>query len=464
MHVIFVHGYSVTDTITYGDMPEWLAKQTGANVQNVYLGKYISFIDTVTLDDIARAFQLAIDDALGAKVNEGFACITHSTGGPVVRLWMKLYHEKNLSACPMKHLIMLAPANHGSALAQLGKGVLGRLKSMVESIEPGVRVLDWLELGSDQSWKLNEAWLAFDTVAAGIWVFVLTGQTIDRALYDHVNSYTGEEGSDGVVRVCAANMNYQLLQLKQDGDKLVANTSRRRRRTAFGILPGLAHSGDDMGIIRSVKKKNASTHPTATWVLRCLAVTTAAEYTALCDKLDALTAKTQKDERVETVKKLFGTKKYVTSRYTMLVFRFVDDRGDVLSDYDLYVTGGPKYSPDDLPRGFFIDRQRNKRNPGRLTYYVDYDVLRRGLNKEAMEGRIGFRAIARPIENSESLAFYRPIDFRSDEDALADILHPNETLMIEICFQRCVDAKVFRVEPDLAPSRIDTKRTGRIVP
>ena len=88
------------------------------------------------IDDLPQA----IDDALGPKVNEGFACITHSTGGPVVRLWMKLYHEKNLSACPMKHLVMLAPANHGSTLAQLGKGVLGRLKSMAESIEPGVRV------------------------------------------------------------------------------------------------------------------------------------------------------------------------------------------------------------------------------------------------------------------------------------------------------------------------------------
>lgn len=463
MHIIFVHGYSVTDTITYGDMPEWLAKQTGANVQNVYLGKYISFVDTVTLDDIARAFQQAISDALGSKVNDGFACITHSTGGPVVRLWMKLYHEKNLSACPLKHLVMLAPANHGSTLAQLGKGTLGRLKSMAESVEPGVRVLDWLELGSDQSWKLNESWLGYDCVVAGIYPFVLTGQTIDRAFYDHLNSYTGEEGSDGVVRVCAANMNYSLLQLRQDGDKLIANSSRQRPRTALGVLPGLAHSGDEMGIIRSVKKKNAANHPTAIWVLRCLQVASAADYATLCGKLDDLTKKTQKDERIETVKKLFGTKKYVTNRYSMLVFRFVDDRGETLTDYDLSITAGPKYSPNDLPQGFFVDRQRNKRNPGKLTYYLDYDVLRRGLNKEAMEGRIGFRAVARPTEDEKSLAFYRPIDFRSDEDALADILHPNETLMIEIIFQRCVDATVFRVESDLTPGKIDTKRTGRIV-
>src|SRR5262249_38487254 len=151
---------------------------------------------------------------------------------------------------------------------------------------------------------------------------------------------------------------------------------------------------EEMGILRSITLKNADRHPTAKWVLRCLQVAGVADYTTLCDDLDALTVQTQKDERVEEQKKLFGTKKYYTSRYSMVVFRFVDDRGDVLSDYDLYITGGPKYSPDDLPPGFFVDRQRNKRNPGRLTYYLDHDVLRRGLNKEAMEGRLGFRVVA----------------------------------------------------------------------
>ena len=48
----------------------------------------------------------------------------------------------------MSHLIMLAPANYGSALAQLGKQRLSRIKSWFEGVEPGQGVLDWLELGS----------------------------------------------------------------------------------------------------------------------------------------------------------------------------------------------------------------------------------------------------------------------------------------------------------------------------
>jgi hypothetical protein len=266
-----------------------------------------------------------------------------------------------------------------------------------------------------------------------------------------------------VVRAAAANMNYSLLRLHQDGKELKLDFSKRRQECAFGILPGRSHSGDEMGIIRSVKMKNADKHPTAKWVLRCLQVTSADEYKALSTELEELTARTQKDEHVEEEKKLFGTKKYITSRYSMLVFRFLDDRGDTLSEYDLYITGGPHYSADDLPPGFFIDRQRNKRSSGKLTYYLDYDVLRKGLSKEKMEGRIGFRVVARPEKSDDALVFYEPIEFQSDEDAISEILRPNETLMIEIKFERKVDATVFRIEDNLTPSKISSKPRGKTV-
>ena len=89
MLVIFVHGWSTTGTSTYGDLPKWLAQQADAQgldlqVGHIYLGRYVSFVDTVTLDDVARAFDQALADTLpnGGK-GQRFACITHSTGGPV---------------------------------------------------------------------------------------------------------------------------------------------------------------------------------------------------------------------------------------------------------------------------------------------------------------------------------------------------------------------------------------------
>ena len=172
MRVVFVHGWSVTSTDTYGGLPEALARHAppdlDVTIDHLHLAKYVSFADEVLVDDIARGMQAAVEAEIVPKLARGerFACITHSTGGPVVRAWIHAFHAGRLDRCPLGHLVMLAPANHGSALAQLGKGKLARMKFFLDGLEPGVGVLDWLELGSEQSWRLNCAWLEYDATAA----------------------------------------------------------------------------------------------------------------------------------------------------------------------------------------------------------------------------------------------------------------------------------------------------------
>src|SRR5262252_7231291 len=187
MKVVFVHGWSVTNTDTYGGLPAALARNAPKDlvieVAHLYLAKYISFADEVMVEDIARGMQAAVEAEIVPKLAKGerFACITHSTGGPVVRAWISQFYGDDLEKCPVGHLVMLAPANHGSALAQLGKGKLARMKFFVGGVEPGVGVLNWLELGSEQSWALNTTWMSYDLVASGIYTFALTGQSIDRS-------------------------------------------------------------------------------------------------------------------------------------------------------------------------------------------------------------------------------------------------------------------------------------------
>ena len=124
--VVFVHGWSVSHTKTYGGLPERLhreAAEVGLDiaVREIYLGKYVSFRDEVRLEDISRAFAAAVDRELSDLLQQRrrFACITHSTGGLVIRdWWYRNYATRPRSGtCPMSHLIMLAPANYGSALA-----------------------------------------------------------------------------------------------------------------------------------------------------------------------------------------------------------------------------------------------------------------------------------------------------------------------------------------------------------
>ena len=495
MIVLFVHGWSVRNTDTYGGLPRYLSTQAGPDgrpldVANIFLGRYVSFDDVVTLDDISRAFEQALTDVLGDRLARGerIACITHSTGGPVVRNWMHQYHRRNLGRCPVSHLVMLAPANHGSALAQLGKGRLSRMKFFAQGVEPGQGVLDWLELGSDAAWALNEAWLDLDGVSQGVFPFVLTGQAIDRAFYDALNAYTDEVGGDGVVRVASANLNFSFLGLSQDAQgHLVAGKSWRSKPTAMGVLPKASHSGDDLGIIRSVSPTGerpagvvrklalgSAAHPTAEWVLRCLRVQDEAGYASVRSDLAALTARVQDEERVDVQETFLGRRTHPNPRCTQVIVRLRDDRGAVLTDYDLLLTAGPAYSPDDLPPGFFVDRQRNSRNRGTLTYFLNWDALddaQAGLRHPALQGRLGFRIVARPQmptpgatgrRAKPGLAGYRELDYRSDLDALSRVLRPNETLMLDIQLRRLVDVAVFRADPGVTPRKLDGTPEGRL--
>ena len=193
MKVIFVHGWSVTHTDTYGELPQSLAANAGEHgmaidIAHIHLGKYISFHDAVTLDDIASALDAALRDLPGNSdaLLKPFSCITHSTGGPVVRHWInKFYGARKLADLPLAHLVMLAPANHGSSLAVLGKQRVGRIKSWFNGVEPGQRVLDWLSLGSAGQWSLNEDFLSYRPAKHNFFPFVLTGREVGISKFNY---------------------------------------------------------------------------------------------------------------------------------------------------------------------------------------------------------------------------------------------------------------------------------------
>lgn len=430
MELVFVHGYGVRNTATYGELPSRLEQEMArrgleVRVDHIYLGKYVSFNDSVTLDDLSRAFDAAVRE----KGLRDFACITHSTGGPLVRNWV----DKMGGLGVMKHLIMLAPANHGSALAQLGKGRLSRIKAFFESVEPGQKILDWLELGSEEQWELNRNWMDTDWPNHGLFPFVLTGQTIDRKMYDHLNSYTGEPGSDGVVRVAAANLNADFVRLMQQADHSLEPVFwKRGHEAALQILPGISHGGKTRGIMTSVGLNG--THPTVNAILDCLAVKNEADYEMTRDLFALRSAEVQQADRE-------------TSQYSMLCFRVIDNTNQPIEDYDLVFTAGEPSSPDQLPKGFFRDRQRNLKHPWRLTYYLDHQKL------ETVP--IGFEVIARP---QEGLVRYEKASIRAHK--MGAILRPNETMMIEIVLRRLVDRNCFQLTENRAPEDISGEASG----
>jgi hypothetical protein len=473
--LVFVHGYSVTNLDTYGELPLRLSNEAASRglqikIENIYLGRYISFNDEVRLNDVSKALQTAVKEQIPAGTR--FMCVTHSTGGPLVRNWWNLFYKDTAVVCPMSHLIMLAPANHGSALAQLGKTRLSRVKSWFDGVEPGQKILDWLELGSAAAWDLNKDWVlngAKHISAKGIFPFVLTGQDIDRKLYDHINSYTGELGSDGVVRVASANLNSNYIKLVQGspqqndkgklsaGEFAVAEFSEAPV-TALRILSEKSHSGDKMGIMKSVSKnlddKNSS--DTINAIFDCMAVISPDDYKKNCDKFIAESTAVQTTELVETEKKLFGKNYFVHDRYSQIIFRITDTEGYALTNFDLVLTAGPNNDPNMLPSGFFADRQCNRVNQCTITYYFNYDIMmgtpaivKEGETiRKASQGMDSLGLIITPRPD-EGFIRYLPCKINASKELLQKALKPNASVLIDICMQRIVSNEVFRFEaPD----------------
>lgn len=498
--VVFVHGWSVTHTNTYGGLPERLRAEAGAvglniSVREIYLGEYVSFRDEVRLEDISRGFDAAVRKELSGLLADGrrFACITHSTGGPVVRDWWNRYYasKPRSGRCPMSHLIMLAPANFGSALAQLGKGRLSRIKTWSQGVEPGTGVLEWLELGSREARKLNESWIETDEKAIGpqgIYPFVITGQTIDRKLYDHVNSYTGELGSDGVVRVASANLNSRHVVLEQEAPtavpgrrggwrapRLVLRRYTTSPRVAMRVLHGKSHSGASKGIMRSVRSRRGRVEDAETVdvILRCLVVRNRPDYAKLCDEFDFETAAVQAEELIEIEDRfLLPDSYFIHDRFSMVIFRLRDDAGHPIEDVDLVLTAGKEHDPNRLPKGFFVDRQRNTLDRGTLTYYLNYDIMvgtgqifdeEGGVLRPASRGAEMLGLSIRPMPTSGFVHYLR-CDLQASRGVLRSFLKDNETTMVDIVLRRIVREGVFRLKTGLKRGSFEKDPVGGPIP
>lgn len=495
--VLFVHGWSVTHTDTYGELPERLVAEAtrdpalALDVRHLYLGRYISFHDEVRVADIARAFEEAIRRELGPLIEAGqrFIAITHSTGGPVVRHWWDHYYVKpgRPGNCPMSHLIMLAPANFGSALAQLGKARVSRLKSWFEGVEPGTAVLDWLELGSPEAWELNLKWFDYaDAIGREdrVFPFVLTGQSIDRKFYDHVNAYTGEIGSDGVVRAAAANLNTSYVKLVQERpvlggggspskamSRLLRVQARRSPVVPFALLPGLAHSGKNMGILRSVRNDGRD-HVTVDAILQCLRVRDAAGYAALAQAFAEMTARTQADERYECERVLFMQERgYFHDPHSMVIMRVLDDAGERVPEFDLVLTAGADDNPNHLPQGFLADRQRNRRHSGTLTLFFNHAVMHGAaavideVGKErrpALPGAGSLGLQLRPVAMGPFVQ-HLPAQLKAAVDRLELLLRPHETTMVDVVMRRVVRRGAFELDGELKRQSFRNQRPGEAV-
>ena len=475
--LVFVHGWSVTDTSTYGQMPERLqqaAAKAGIalTLADIWLSEYVSFDDVVTMNDLVRGFDNALRDL--HLDGPDFACITHSTGGPVVREWLRAQRDKPgcCSTIRLTHLVMLAPANYGSALAQLGKSELGKLKAWLEGVEPGQRILDWLELGSPESLALNLDYIhSADPATSGQFQFVLIGDRPDRKFYDHLNSYTGEDGSDGVVRLAAANLNAQHAVLstqesRGSGIDALSLYLTRGPRCAFKLIPDAAHSGTSQGILASAQPATIDA------ILRCLVVRSAADYGRLCDAFDSENAARDANKVELEPAGPFAPRVHIHDPRSLLIVRLTDEAGEPLKDAGLLLTAGLPPSADLLPPGFLIDRQANSHQRSSVSLFLNYSLLAgdarvadpRNPRKTLRPAVLPHRPYGARVQPADLAGLvHHALAASATADDLLTALGPHQSTVLDVVLPRKVREGVFRLTHNLAPEDFHRPVPGAVI-
>ncbi len=476
--LVFVHGWSVTNTATYGQMPQKLQQRAAADginltLADIWLSEYVSFDDVVTMGDLVRAFDHALRDL--HLIGASFACVTHSTGGPVIREWLRAQRDMpgNYSTIKLSHLVMLAPANFGSALAQLGKSVLGKLKAWWGGVEPGQRILDWLELGSADSLRLNlDTIHGADPAVSGLYPFVLTGDRPDRSLYDHLNSYTGEDGSDGVVRIASANLNAQHAVLSQqagntrEGIDALALNLTRSPRCAFKMVAGASHSGAEHGILASAAPA------TVAEILRCLQVRSFTDYVGLCAAFDRENVQRDADKVELEPAGPFAPRVHIHDPCSQLILRLTDDAGEALNGAGFLLTAGLQASPDLMPQGFMLDRQSNAHNRNTVTLFLNHALLAgdarvanpsntRKTLRPAVPSHRPYGAEIRPADLT-GLVHHALAKSVAGED-LFSMLGAHQTTVLDVVLPRKIHEGVFRLTRTLTPEDFSHPQPGPVI-
>ena len=255
---VIIHGWSDCSD-SFVAIKKYLIAEGVGDVDTVYYADYESREDNVTFDDVAEGLNSQFIEK-GFIDKDGHALvdlnvIVHSTGGLVIRHWIARYYlapEPRLDDCPIRRIVMLAPANFGSPLAHRGKSFLGELFKgrwkLGDMLEVGRLLLDGLELGSPYQWRLahRDLLTGFAPYRADrIQLTILVG--IED--YTGLRGWVNKAGTDGTVVISGTSLDTLKLTLDctrskgedEDYEPYSWGQNKAVDEFAFGVLPDLNH-------------------------------------------------------------------------------------------------------------------------------------------------------------------------------------------------------------------------------
>lgn len=350
--VLIVHGWSDKSS-SFKPLSKFL-KKNGYDTVSLWLSDYISLDNDVRIEDVAKRMEAVINQRLkSGELKKPFDIIVHSTGGLVAREWISAHYAGDVTKCPAKRLIMLAPANFGSRLAALGRSMLGRIfKGWDNWFETGTEMLNALELSSPYQWDLAQRDLfvpegqnnAPALYGKGrIWPFVITGSHVYTSLLREI---VNEDGSDGTVRVPAANLNTRGITInfvENEQEPLTFHWKLRHEGSfPLAVLPDRTHSSIINPLKNDVKSKSPYRERLGQLILDALSCDTDEQYVAIADLWNDISEETvmiPEDQQLRDAIFKEDIDPEWFHQYSQVNVKVMDEHGDEVDDYFLEFFG-----------------------------------------------------------------------------------------------------------------------------
>lgn len=473
--ILIVHGWSDTSA-SFHELAGFLKTQ-GYDAKELWLGDYISMQDDVRVADVGKRMAEVIDAMLASgELNSSFDMIVHSTGGLVAREWLTTRYRGAAATCPMKRLVMLAPANYGSKLAAMGKSFLGRVvKGYDNWFHTGTSMLNDLELASPYQWELAQrdilvapgggalAELEGDATsryygADRVWPFVIVGTHPYAALLRQI---VNENGGDGTVRACAANLNAQGVTIDFTGPNgaMVFSpwASRLECDVPLAVLPTRTHASivdpQRANTDEAIEETAAEKAQLGMLILEALACQDFAAYRAIQSQWETITEQTaaRRNHPGADAAEFFH-------QYMQANFYVVDDQGRPVSDYFLEFFSGTAESYTDanvyLHTKVIEDVSVNSQIAASRNIYLDRTDLMEGYYQKLPPGAdpVLYMSLSAASPGSNVKYFKREsegaqgqVPLHLEHDGTKRWLKRNSTHFVQIVIPRIPGKNVFRL-------------------
>ena len=375
---------------------------------------------------------------------------------------------KKKPSSPVKRLLMFAPANFGSDLAEMGQSFLGKFRSTFfnsnrksgDFLESGKFVLQGLEPASPFQWDLSSRDLhgdGFFNPDLGddnvCYAFVFAAGKGYGGLQARILKDRKKPGTDGTVRICGTSLNTRKCVVDFCNREVnpVWIEERKFDAMAFAIFGGFNHGS-------IVEHSDAFVAGPGKWALKALEVDSRAKYA----KLAAECAE-------------FTRRNYDGDPYQQFFFNVRDDVGLPVRDFyiDFYAQNADGSVNEKLTlefdKSFEVEFYRHSAEPACRALLLNLARLRDYLKRlKAAGARLVFDVFAiSPIKEVKYLPAFAVVFDNQGNDDEPTFLFENTTTLVQIVLNRVASDQVLHLvnfdlkQLELPATEASTSASGR---